>query len=56
MVALIGKFLDIVRALLEADGDDAKVEAALMDAQESIKAELDRRKFGGATTEPAGGS
>jgi hypothetical protein len=45
---LIAKFADVIVRLVAANGDAAKEEEALMLAAEHAKAELDRRKFGGA--------
>jgi len=38
--------LSSVKKLIEADGDSVKEDEALMEAQEAIKAALDKRKFG----------
>jgi hypothetical protein len=47
IVTLVANILAALTKLLAANGDKAKEEEALMDAQEVLKAELDRRKFGG---------
>jgi hypothetical protein len=44
---IVFELLQVVGDLLKGAGDSAAEEEALMRAQESLKAELDRRKFGG---------
>jgi len=46
ILQLVKDLLDSIASLIVANGDSVKEEDALMDAQEKIKAELDRRKFG----------
>jgi len=46
MIDLIAKLAEVIVALIDARGDAAKEDDALMTAQETIKAEMDRRKFG----------
>jgi hypothetical protein len=41
------EILFAVVKLLQAEGDETRETAALMQAEEAIKRELDRRKFGG---------
>ena len=47
MVNLIVILAGLIADAVKAHGDPAKEEEVLMRAQEEIKAELDRRKFGG---------
>ncbi len=44
-ILLIGKVLEVVQDIIDANGDRLKEEEALMKGQETLKAELDRRKF-----------
>ena len=46
VIAVIVALLATVQKIIEANGDPVEEENALMEAQEKIKAELDRRKFG----------
>lgn len=43
ITALVGLIIELIRA----GGNDAAQEEALMTAQEEIKRQLDKRKFGG---------
>ncbi|HZM26942.1 MAG TPA: hypothetical protein VFB89_06275 [Gemmatimonadales bacterium] len=46
VLTLVMRLLEVVSALLKANGDHVAEEEAMMIGQEVLKAELDRRKFG----------
>lgn len=45
IASILVALLTTAHKLIAANGDAAKEEEAMMEAQEAIKAELDRRKF-----------
>ena len=52
VVDIVVELIGLIIKFVKAGDDEAAQEAVLMDAQEKIKAEMDRRRFGTRRTDP----